>query len=258
LSSLTPFPKEIYSESLGAPLEDLSLEDLSLKDLSLKDLPTVPAIWGWVRVHWLFFVAAAFLVSVPVIAQAALVRSFPWLSLVLTGGWLWLSLTLRSRPATHLWGDLLLGFSWTWLAGSIYWGWLRWEPIWHLPIEAIGLPFAVFSLSRGLDKIGNWFYLGSLFGTAMTDVYFYLVNLIPHWRQIMLTEPSLVQPIFQTALVQVESPWGISCAVGLALLLLITGCLPLRSSYLHWWAFSGAVLTTLLVDGLFWLAAKLS
>jgi hypothetical protein len=241
LSSFTPFPKEIYSGSLAAS----------------QDLPTIPAIWGWLRLHWLFLIVAAFLVSVPVIAQAALVRSFPWLSLMLTGGWLWLSLFLRSRPATHLWGDLLLGFSWTWLAGSIYWGWLRWEPMWHLPIEAIGLPFAILSLRRGLDKIGNWFYLGSLLGTMMTDIYFYLVNLIPHWRLIMQTEPTLTQPIFRAALAQVETPWGTSCAVVLAFLLLLTGCLPLRSPGLHWWAFSGAVLSTLLVDGLFWLTAKL-
>lgn len=240
MSSFTPLSKEIYSEPLKTQLEGVSLPVSLQKQL---------------RSVGLIFVAAAFLVSIPVVAQAALVRSFPWLSLVLTGGWLWLSLGLRSRPATYIWGDLLLGFSWTWLAGSVYWGWLRWEPFWHLPIEAIGLPFALISLSRGWGKIGNWFYLGSLLGTAVTDIYFYLVDVIPHWRQIMQTDPNLVQPIFHDALMHVQTPWGMECAVVLAALLLITGCLPLRTQQFHAWAFSGAVLSTILVDGLFWLAA---
>ncbi|HEY9641779.1 MAG TPA: DUF3120 domain-containing protein [Coleofasciculaceae cyanobacterium] len=207
------------------------------------------------RQYRLVFAASAFLVSVPVFFQAPLVRTFPWLSLVATLAWLWLSLTLRNRPKTALWGDLLLGFTWTWLAGSIYWGWLRWEPLLHLPIEAIGLPFAWLSLMMAKDKVGNWFYLGSLFGTAITDVYFYLVNLIPQWRQLMQAEPDLVQPIFQSAVMQVQTPWGIGCAIVLAVLLLTVGMLPLRHRQFHWWGFSGAVFSTILVDGIFWFAA---
>jgi hypothetical protein len=86
--------------------------------------------------------AAVVLVSVPVFVQAPLVRLVPWLSLVMTLGWLLLSLQLLKRPASERWGDLLIGFTWTWLAGSVYWGWFRWEPLLHLPIEAIGLPIA--------------------------------------------------------------------------------------------------------------------
>lgn len=240
MSSFTPLSKEIYSDSLKTQLEEIAVPSSIQKQL---------------HSVWLIFVAAAFLVSIPVLAQAALVRSFPWLSLLLTGGWLWVGFSLRSRPATYVWGDLLLGFSWTWLAGSVYWGWLRWEPLWHLPIEAIGLPFAIISLSKGWGKIGNWFYLGSLFGTVITDIYFYLVDVIPHWRQIMQTDPSLVQPIFREALTHVQTPWGAGCAIVLASLLIVTGCWPLRTKQLHGWAFSGAVLSTIFVDGLFWLAA---
>ncbi|MBF2074807.1 MAG: DUF3120 domain-containing protein [Synechococcales cyanobacterium C42_A2020_086] len=199
--------------------------------------------------------AAAFLVSVPVFIQAPLVRLVPELSLLLTVGWLWLSLRLRRRPATVVWGDLLLGFTWTWLAGSVYWGWLRWEPLWHLPVEAMGLPFAVWGLARGWGRIGHWFYLGSLFGTVMTDVYFYLVNLIPYWRQLMRVEPSLAGSVLHQAVAQMQTPWGLGWAVVLIALLLLVGSVPLRSTELHWWTFGGAVLSTLLVDGLFWLAA---
>lgn len=240
MSSFAPFPETLYSNSYGSPLEPLS-----------ESKPKAHSFPARLR----FLIAAALLVSIPVFLQAPLVRAFPWLSLGLTGGWLWLSLTLRNRPATALWGDLLLGFTWTWLAGSVYWGWLRWEPFLHLPVEAIGLPFAWFYLAQGKGKIGNWFYLGSLLGTAVTDLYFYLVNLIPHWRQIMQVAPEQMSPIFQSAVAQVQTPWGIGCAAFLGLLLLGVGGWPLQRQQLHWWTFSGAVLSTILVDGLFWLAA---
>lgn len=205
---------------------------------------------------WLVFLAASFLVSVPVFIQAPLVRLLPLLSLLLTLGWVGLSFLLLKKPKTQVWGDLLLGFSWSWLAGSIYWGWLRWEPLIHLPVEAIGLPFALWCLRQGWGKVGSWFYLGSLFGTAVTDAYFYLVDLIPAWRQLMQVEPELAIQILQDATTHVTTAWGISWAIVLLNILLGVGTLPWRSGQLHWWAFSGAVLSTILVDGLFWLVAS--
>ena len=207
------------------------------------------------RQGWLVFAAAVFLVSVPVFIEAPLVRSLPLLSLAMTGFWVWLSFALMSRTSTQVWGDLLLGFSWSWLAGSLYWGWLRWEPLLHLPVEAIGLPFALVCLRQNWGKVGNFFYLGSLLGTVLTDVYFYLVDLIPYWRQLMQVEPALAFPILQSAVAQVQTPWGQSWALILALVLLTLGIMPLRYRQRHWWAFSGAVLSTILVDSLFWLAA---
>lgn len=124
--------------------------------------------------HWQIWLASGGLVIVPVFFQAPLVRLFPELSFVMTLGWIGISWMLRTRHWGQLWGDLLLGFSWSWLAGSIYWGWLRWEPLYHLPIEAIALPFVLLDLvlrcrqsrnSWGL--IGHFFYLGSLLGTAI-------------------------------------------------------------------------------------------
>ncbi|NES21707.1 MAG: DUF3120 domain-containing protein [Symploca sp. SIO3E6] len=216
------------------------------------------AVWCARRKSWLVFAAASFLVSVPVFAQAPLVRQLPLFSLLMTIGWVWLGLILLKEEATHLWGDLLLGFSWSWLAGSIYWGWFRWEPLIHLPVEAIGLPFAVVSLWYGWGKVGNWFYLGSLLGTALTDVYFYLTDLIPYWRQLMKVDTTLATPILQSALAQVNTPWGISCSVLLVATLLVIGLWTLGKNQLHWKAFSGAVLSTILVDSLFWLAASIA
>ncbi|NLQ04421.1 DUF3120 domain-containing protein [Cylindrospermopsis raciborskii] len=207
---------------------------------------------------WLIFGAAVFLVSVPVFIEAPLVRSLPTISLAITGLWVWLSLQLMWNEKTYIWGDLLLGFSLTWLTGAIYWGWLRWEPLWHLPIESICLPMALWCLHRNWGKIGNWFYLGSLFGTVLTDVYFYLIDLMPYWRQIMVTDVLGASQIFKNALLQVQTPWGESWAIVLAISLLVAGLVPLKNKQKHWYAFSGAVLSTILVDSLFLVAAILA
>ena len=203
----------------------------------------------------LTFIAAVFLVSVPVFIEAPLVRFMPWLSLLLTGVWLLLGFGLRKKPSTFIWGDLLIGFSWSWLAGSIYWGWFRWEPLLHLPIESMGLPFILWGLQRGWGMVGGYFYLGSLLGTAVTDGYFYLTGLIPYWRELMRAEPTMISPILQKALVEVETPWGISCAIVLTICLFALGLGCIQNRQTHWWTFSGAVLGTILVDSLFGITA---
>ncbi|WP_138505116.1 DUF3120 domain-containing protein [Nostoc sp. PA-18-2419] len=228
--------------------------DIVQLESTLSSSPSL-ALFISTRQTWLVFVVAVFLVSVPVFIEAPIVRSLPSLSLALTGFWVWLSFRLMSRPATYLWGDLLFGFSWSWLAGAIYWGWLRWEPLWHLPVESIGLPFACWCLARNWGKVGSWFYLGSLFGTVLTDVYFYIVDLLPYWRQIMIADANTTSQILQNALIQVETPWGQAWAIILALVLLTVGILSLGRTQRHWYAFGGAVISTILVDSLFLLAA---
>ncbi|MEM9539216.1 MAG: DUF3120 domain-containing protein [Cyanobacteria bacterium P01_E01_bin.42] len=208
------------------------------------------------RQLWRVFAASGFLVSVPVFFQAPLVRWLPELSLLLTTAWLALAWYLLRSAKTQLWGDLLLGFCWSWLAGSLYWGWLRQEPFLHLPVEAIAMPITLWGLKQGWGKIGHLFYLGSLLGTAITDLYFYLTGLIPYWRQVMAVRPEFAPDILRGAVSRVETPWGLGCALGLLALLFIAGTRSLQNPQLHWWAFSGAVLSTILVDGLFWLAVS--
>ena len=204
---------------------------------------------------WRVFLTASFLVSVPVFFQAPIVRLFPEISLALTLFWIGLGWWLYQRPQTRWWGDIILGFSWSWLAGSIYWGWLRWEPLIHIPVESIGLPFALWFIGKRWGRVGNFFYLGSLLGTAITDLYFYLTGLIPYWRKLMTVDPTLASPIFKSALAQIQTLWGISWAIVLVNILLAISLFSLRKSQLHWWAFAGAVLSTILVDSLFWIAA---
>lgn len=72
----------------------------------------------------------------------------------------------------------------------------------------------------------------------------------------MRVEEDLARSIFQQAIVQISTPWGVAWAIILALLLVVVGILPLYSRQSYWWAFSGAVVSTILVDSLFWLAAS--
>jgi len=201
------------------------------------------------------FIVAVLLVVVPVFFQAPLVRSLPWLSLTLTGTWLMAGMSLISRCNSKLWGDLLIGFTWTWLAGSIYWGWFRWEPFWHMPIEAIGIPIVLVLLSRGRGRVGSYFYLGSLFGTAITDLYIYWSDLLPFWRQVMNVDPEWVPVVLQEAAMTLQNPAAIARAAVLVMILLTVGLLPLQSRQPCWRAFSGAVLSTLVVDVLFLVCA---
>lgn len=214
--------------------------------------------WWWQkekRQSVLIFLASAFLVSVPVFFQAPLVRILPSLSLILTIPWVYFALRVRRNPDTYIWGDILVGFSWSWFCGSIYWGWLRWYPAIHIPIEAVGLPFALWGIWRGKGLIGNYFYLGSLIGTAFTDLYFYIDGLIPYWQKIMISDPNLVQPILQGAITQVNTIWGISWAILLANILLAISLYALQKKQLHYLALGGAVLSTIFTDGLFLVVA---
>jgi hypothetical protein len=106
--------------------------------------------------------------------------------------------------------------------------------------------------------IGSLFYLGSLCGTAITDLYFYLTGLIPYWRQLMQVDSALATPILQSAIAQIQTTWGLSWAFILLILLLGLGLWALQKQQCYWWAFAGAVLSTILVDSLFWIAASIT
>ncbi len=207
--------------------------------------------------HWRVWLASLFLVSVPVFFEAPLVRYAPWLSLICTFGWLAIAKQLQVEPKFKLWGSLIWGFSLTWLCGSLYWGWLRWEPAYHVPVEALALPWAIWAIRDDSHRVGGWFYIGSLLGTAITDLYFYIADLFPSWKALMQVESniSLAQPILKNALTLVETPWGMTWACVLAAFLLIIGNKAMRSQHLGHWAFGGAVLGTIFVDLLFFIVA---
>ncbi|MFN4279364.1 DUF3120 domain-containing protein [Thermosynechococcus sp.] len=219
------------------------------------------------RPAWFLFGFAAFLVSIPVFIEAPLVRTMPWLSLGMTPLLLGLGLYLQRQLYFRYWGEMLYGFGWCWGAGSLYWGWLRWEPLWHLPIEALPIPLMLWHLRQRQQPVGVFFFFGSFLGTAFTDAYFYLIDVIPHWRAIMYLEGDViaVQEMLAQAIAQAETFSGQVWGVLLSLSLLLIGLLPLFESQIRRgypsvlpvWGFMGAVLSTLIVDGLFGLTIGL-
>jgi hypothetical protein len=258
---------ENSADLLSADLASASLAPADLVSFETTGLePTGYRAWQTQSDRFKALAASAFLVAVPVFIQAPLVRVVPAVSLALTLVWLWLGSRWLKEPKLSLWGDLIIGFSWTWLAGAIYWGWFRWNPYIHLPIEAVGLPIVLGLMLSGYRarqkspgkssaEIGNYFYIGSLLGTAITDLYFYCVGLIPYWRLLMISPPSEAGAILHRALLRMETYQGVGCAIVLLSLLIMLGTIPMRSPSAHWWAFSGAVLSTILVDSLFFIAA---
>lgn len=195
----------------------------------------------------------------PVFFQAPLVRYAPGLSLLATLGWLLFSLWLWSQPKRELLGDILFGFTLSWLAGSLYWGWLRTEPMLHIPVEAIPVPIALAALLFGHFRVGSLFFLGSFLGTCITDFYCMATGLMPWWEQMMSAEGNTAQmvKVLPAALAQMNTVSGAVLAAGVTLVLMGITLWALRSQQLHWWAFGGAVFSTLLVDGLFWVSANL-
>ena len=210
------------------------------------------------RAPWYFFWAAAFLVSGPVFFEAPLVRTMPLLALALSPVWAGIAWWLSRRDRGRDWGNLLSGFFWSWLAGAIYWGWFRQEPALHLPIEAIGIPWVLWALRSSRWRIGACFYLGSLLGTTVTDLYCYAVDLLPDWRAAMMAEPSAIGPVMDGAILKMNAFPGLVWAAILAGALAIIGLVSLRDQSPAGRSFSGAVLNTLLVDGLFWVTAWLA
>jgi hypothetical protein len=205
------------------------------------------------------FMVSLGLVILPVFVQAPLVRYFPWVSLALTGGWLGLGLWLLRRPGGKVWGDLIIGFAWIWLTGSIYWGWFRWEPVVHLPVEALGLPIAIACLRYNWGRVGSYFFLGSLLGTAVTDLYINWMHLFPNWRQLMWVDPDFAQIVLRATTNSLETDIAACRAIVLVLFLMVATIISLVTSrQLAWWAFGGAVFSTLIVDGLFFLTAALA
>ena len=103
---------------------------------------------------------SAVLVMLPVFLQAPWVRLHPFSACIFTAVLLAVAIPLgwqqQAEPRNA--GSLLLGFSGSWLAGSLFWGWLRAHPSLHLPVEALALPLAITGLGSRW-RLGCAFYL---------------------------------------------------------------------------------------------------
>jgi hypothetical protein len=195
------------------------------------------------------------LVTLPVFLQAPWVRLAPFSAALFTVPLLGLALALsqHSNPRTRKAGELLVGFCGSWLAGSLFWGWCRLHPVWHLPIEAFALPLALTGL-QSRWKVACGFYLGSLLGTAATDVAIAATGLMASWPQILSASGAEAPLLLQAAAQQVLAPQSLVFVV-FSGVVLVQICRWLWGLGEVGRIASAALTTTLAVDGLFLLAA---
>ena len=202
---------------------------------------------------------ASLLVAVPVFVQAPWVRVAPMAAALFTLPLAALGVVLEQRASgqARAFGVLLVGFAGSWLGGSLFWGWCRLHPLWHLPIEAFALPIALAGL-RSRWRLAAGFYLTSLLGTAATDAVMALSGVMAFWPSVLAAPASEAPALLQAAAGAVMHP------APLALTLLAATLLSRLSAWL-WnrgreeervWA--ATLVTTLAVDGIFLLAAGLA
>ena len=197
------------------------------------------------------------MVVLPVFLQAPWVRLHPFSAAVFTTVLVAVGVVLGSSAdeQRNALGQLLVGFSGSWLAGCVFWGWLRAHPVLHLPVEAFALPLAMTGLN-GRWRLACSFYLSSLIGTACTDLMMALTGVMKFWPSVVTAPFDEAPELLHNAGMQLLHPFqlvGLAFAaaviIGLGQRLRMTG---------ENWEVAGAVLvTTVWVDGLFLLTALL-
>ena len=198
------------------------------------------------------------LVVLPVFVQAPWVREQPFTSCVF--GFVLLAVGVITHSMAPLkWKDLgalLVGFSGSWLAGSLFWGWLASHPLLHLPVEAFALPLAITGLQTRW-RLGCAFYLASLVGTAFTDLAMALTGVMTLWPAVVGASTAEATVLLQDAAAFVLRPSSLLTvmAAGVIILQLVQYCRHQSSLSMATdkaWSVAAAVLfTTLLIDGLF-------
>ena len=201
---------------------------------------------------------ASMLVVLPVFVQAPWVREQPFTSCLF--GLVLLSVGVITNLIAPFklknLGALLVGFSGSWLAGSLFWGWLASHPLLHLPVEAFALPLAITGLQTRW-RLGCAFYLASLVGTAFTDLAMALTGVMSLWPAVVGASTTEATVLLQDAATFVLRPSSLLTviAAGAIIVQLVQYCRH-RSSLSNAtdkaWGVAAAVLfTTLLIDGLF-------
>ena len=202
------------------------------------------------------------MVALPVFLQAPWVRLNPFSATLFTGVLIATGLVLhqsRSQSASDL-GSLLVGFSGSWLAGCIFWGWLRAHPVLHLPVESFAVPIALGGL-QGRWRLAATFYLSSLVGTACTDLAMAATGVMQFWPAVVTASLDQAPLLLHQAGLHLLQPLPLATLVLATALVLMAGRrltknVPGLAGDTR--AMAAAVLTTTLwVDGLFLLSALL-
>ena len=201
---------------------------------------------------------ASALVVLPVFLQAPWVRFHPFSSCLFTAVLLTTGI-VAVQVGNSAWkraGTLLVGFSGSWLAGTLFWGWLRMHPVWHLPIEAIALPLALGGL-KSRWKLSCSFYLASLLGTAFTDITMALTGVMSFWPNVVQATSSEAPFLLSEAAKLVLQPVSLLILFAAAGLILWLAKQFWKQSarpseHQEAWRVAAAVLsTTLFIDALF-------
>ena len=201
---------------------------------------------------------ASALVVLPVFLQAPWVRFHPFSSCLFTAVLLTTGI-LAVQIGNTSWkqsGTLLVGFSGSWLAGTLFWGWLRMHPVLHLPVEAIALPLAIGGL-KSRWKLSCSFYLASLLGTAITDITMALTGVMSFWPEVVNATSNEAPLLLNEAAKLVLQPTSLLILVSatgfviwMAKQLWTQAAKPSESQ--EAWKVAAAVLsTTILIDALF-------
>merc|ERR1712070_149704 len=119
-------------------------------------------------------------------------------------------------------GALLVGFSGSWLAGCVFWGWLRAHPVLHLPIEAFALPMALGGL-QGRWRLAATFYLSSLVGTACTDLAMAATGVMQFWPAVVTASLNQAPLLLHQAGMHLLQPLPLITLVISAVLVLSAG-----------------------------------
>jgi hypothetical protein len=202
---------------------------------------------------------AAVLVSLPVFLEAPLVRLAPVAALVLTIPLLAAGLALDQRAGSggSAAGQMLVGFSGSWLAGALFWGWLRLSPVWHLPVESVALPLAIGGLFCRWRTAGA-FYLASLAGTACTDGAMVLTGVMPLWPEVLGAPPEQAALLLHRAAEICLQPVCLVPLCGMALALIGVARQLCDAGSPTARIAASALITTVVVDGVFLLAAAVA
>ena len=201
---------------------------------------------------------AALLVVLPVFLQAPWVRASPMGATLFTPGLVILGVVLqrRSQGPWSAIGAMLVGFAGSWLGGSLFWGWCRVHPLWHLPIEGFALPLALGGLGSRW-RLAGAFYLASLLGTAATDGVMALTGVIHLWPQVVEAPLSEAGVLLQQAGEAVLQPMALGL-IGLSGTVLLAVSCWLWPQGLAGRVAAATLATTLVVDGIFLAAALLA
>ncbi len=207
---------------------------------------------------------ASVLVVLPVFLQAPWVRLHPFSAVLFTAVLVGTGVVMnRSNNGSQAdLGALLVGFSGSWLAGCLFWGWLRAHPLVHLPIEAFALPLALAGL-RTRWKLAAGFYLASLIGTACTDLMMAVTGVMKHWPVVVSAPLGEASALLHQAGLSLFNPAAAVELIGAAagLIGVARRCHEQANqggANAELWSMVGVVLsTTVWVDGLFLAAALL-